>query len=76
MQGVYMSHHISLLKKNFKNLRKSPHVTSPFSIKNNSKNLRKSPHATLPFLLKNNSKKSRRTSYFSIENIILKTLSH
>jgi hypothetical protein len=27
-----MSHHISLLKNTSKNLRKSPHATTPFSI--------------------------------------------
>jgi hypothetical protein len=38
MSHHLMPHHISLLKSNSKNSRKSPNATSPFSIKNNSKN--------------------------------------
>jgi hypothetical protein len=65
-----MSQHLSSLKNNYKNLRKSPHDTPPFSIENNSENSRSMLHHFL--LLKNNFKNSRKshhpTSPFSIEN--------
>jgi hypothetical protein len=69
-----MPRHISPLKNNSKNLRKSPHSTSHFSFEKKSKNLSSMAHHLMMHhlsLLKHNSKNSRKsphaTSPFSIE---------
>jgi hypothetical protein len=67
-------HHLSQLKINSKNLRKSPYVTSPFSIEKKSENSSSMSYHLMSChisLLKNNSKNLRKsphaTSHFSFE---------
>jgi hypothetical protein len=54
-------HYLSSFKNNSKNLRKSPHDTSPFSIKNNFENSSSMSHHIS--LLKNNSKNPRKSPH-------------
>jgi hypothetical protein len=74
-----MTCHLSPLKINSKNSRKSTHAMPPFSIENNSKNSSSMSHHLMTHhisLLKSNSKNLRKSPHatlpFSIEKIILK----
>jgi hypothetical protein len=70
-----MSYHLSSLKNNSKNLRKSPHATSPFSSENNSEKSSSVAYHLMPrhlSLLNNNSKNSRKSPLYW--KIIPKTL--
>ncbi len=67
-----MPHHLSPLKNNFENFRKSPHATSPFSIEKIILKIQVVRHITFLFWKLIQKKSSHATSPFSIE----KCMSH